>query len=349
MAIDLRIRKSPGRDFTLDVGFHMDGGRLGILGASGSGKSMTLRSLAGIETPDRGAITLNGRVLFDAAARINLPPQRRRVGYLFQSYALFPNMTVAGNIAVALAGTGKERRARTGEYLERFGLAGMENRLPHQLSGGQQQRVATARMLAADPEAVLLDEPFSALDSHLRERMELQLLDLLRDRDDVILVTHSRDVAYRFATHILAIDGGRVLAFGPTRELFRNPGRIAVAALTGCKNISRIEKTGAASFTALDWGVDLTASRPVPDNATHAGIRAHDLQPVPPGEAGVDNVIAIRVTEQAEDVFEWNVIFAPAASPDPDRHRLWYKYSKYAADGVPGHLRVPPEAIMFLE
>ncbi|MCD7897424.1 MAG: ATP-binding cassette domain-containing protein, partial [Planctomycetaceae bacterium] len=202
MAIDLRIRKSPGRDFTLDVGFHMDGGRLGILGASGSGKSMTLRSLAGIETPDRGAITLNGRVLFDAAARINLPPQRRRVGYLFQSYALFPNMTVAGNIAVALAGTGKERRARTGEYLERFGLAGMENRLPHQLSGGQQQRVATARMLAADPEAVLLDEPFSALDSHLRERMELQLLDLLRDRDDVILVTHSRDVAYRFATHI---------------------------------------------------------------------------------------------------------------------------------------------------
>ncbi|MCD7896500.1 MAG: hypothetical protein LUG50_07460, partial [Planctomycetaceae bacterium] len=146
-----------------------------------------------------------------------------------------------------------------------------------------------------------------------------------------------------------AIDGGRVLAFGPTRELFRNPGRIAVAALTGCKNISRIEKTGAASFTALDWGVDLTASRPVPDNAIHAGIRAHDLQPVPPGEAGVDNVIAIRVTEQAEDVFEWNVIFAPAASPDPDRHRLWYKYSKYAADGVPGHLRVPPEAIMFLE
>ena len=160
---------------------------LGILGPSGCGKSMTLKSIAGIVEPDSGSIILDGRELFNSSRKVNLKPQKRRVGYLFQNYALFPNMTVEENILTGLK-AGKrygeaQQKKRVSEMMERFRLSGLEKRYPAQLSGGQQQRVALARILAYEPEALLLDEPFSAMDTHLRERLRLELQSrLLRDK-----------------------------------------------------------------------------------------------------------------------------------------------------------------------
>ena len=200
MRLSVDIHKDFG-PFRLDAAFETDSGAVtGLLGASGCGKSVTLRCIAGIETPDEGHIELDGEVLFDSAARINLSPQKRRVGYLFQNYALFPNMTVEQNIAAGVrdrAGR-KETAAR---LMRAFYLEGHEHKYPRQLSGGQQQRVALARILANKPRALLLDEPFSALDSYLKWQVELELLDLLgRFEGPVLFVTHSRDEVRRLCT-----------------------------------------------------------------------------------------------------------------------------------------------------
>ena len=170
MSLVVDIRKSLG-DFRLDVSFTAEDGVMGILGPSGCGKSMTLRCIAGVEKPDEGRIELDGVTLFDSARGINLRPQRRRVGYLFQNYALFPNMTVRQNILCGLRHE-KDRAKREqlmSEYIELMQLGGLEGHYPSQLSGGQQQRVALVRILVNRPRLLMLDEPFSALDSHLRE------------------------------------------------------------------------------------------------------------------------------------------------------------------------------------
>ena len=195
MSLLVDIQKQLG-DFTLNVLLESDGGIVGLLGASGCGKSMTLKCIAGIEKPDSGHIELDGTVLFDAESGINLSPQERRVGYLFQNYALFPNMTVRQNI---LCGMHREknravREAKLREMLRLFQLEGLEHHRPYQLSGGQMQRTALARILVNEPHLLMLDEPFSALDSHLREKLQMELRRLLADYGrDVLMVTHSRD------------------------------------------------------------------------------------------------------------------------------------------------------------
>ncbi|MDR0600885.1 MAG: ATP-binding cassette domain-containing protein, partial [Treponema sp.] len=263
MSVAVSIRKRLSRAFLLEVEFETGkkgegvSGCLGILGPSGAGKSMTLKCIAGIETPDEGRIEVNGRVLFDSAKKINLKPQVRRAGYLFQNYALFPAMTALENIAAALPLPKKERTAKAMEWSERFGLGGCERLRPGKLSGGEQQRTALARMLAREPEIILLDEPFSALDSGLRERMQLQFLELLASRGDAILVTHSRDEVYKLCGEILVMEGGRVLRQDETGELFKNPRSVAAARITGCKNISPVRRVGDREIFAVDWGLRL--------------------------------------------------------------------------------------------
>ncbi|MDR2376601.1 MAG: ATP-binding cassette domain-containing protein [Treponema sp.] len=354
------IRKRLSRSFSLEAEFETSGGVgcLGILGASGCGKSMTLKCIAGIETPDEGHIEINGRVLFDSAAKLDLRPQARRVGYLFQNYALFPRMTVLENImaalpAVTVPGRGRaaEKRRKALDWVERFGLAGLEDRRPAALSGGQQQRAALARMLICGPEAILLDEPFSALDTNLREQMQARMLELLAGRDDVILVTHSRDEVFKLCGELLVMDGGRVLRKGRTRELFREPGLVAVARLTGCKNISPVRRLGEREIAALDWGLTLRTAVPVEDTITHVGIRAHDFVPVFPGEAreaGV-NLVRIRVLSCSEEPFEKALLFSNAAAQGPEEsHEIWWKYSNYLNYYNTEQLYIPPESLLLL-
>mgnify|MGYP002645579884 CR=1 FL=1 len=193
--------------FSLDVSLNTDGGVMGILGASGSGKSMTLKCIAGIETPDEGRIVLNGRVLFDSEKHINLPPQKRKVGYLFQNYALFPNMTVETNIAAGLSGSKEEKQEAVARMICLFKLEGLEKRYPSQLSGGQQQRVAIARAIAAKPPVILADEPTGNLDSaSSREIMEI-LKGMHRSGETLILITHDNGIAAQAKRVVRIMDG----------------------------------------------------------------------------------------------------------------------------------------------
>ncbi|MDR2344014.1 MAG: ATP-binding cassette domain-containing protein [Spirochaetaceae bacterium] len=349
MGIAVRIRKKLSQSFTLELDFESSAGCLGILGPSGSGKSMTLKCIAGIEKPDEGFIAVDGRTLFDSAKRVNLRPQERRVGYLFQNYALFPNMTVLENIS-APPGAGRSP-PEASRWIERFGLSGLENRYPRQLSGGQQQRAALARMLISSPNAVLFDEPFSALDSTLREYMQLQLQKLLQDEEgggaffrNAILVTHNRDEVYRLCRELAVMSGGRMIVKGDTRGVFQNPRFVNAALLTGCKNISPVRRLSENEVFALDWGLPLRLNGSA-GGITHIGIRAHDFVPVrtPHGF----NEVRISVSRLSSEPFEEVVLFTNAdAKETSEKKEIWWKYSKYMEQSMPESLFLPPEALL---
>ena len=196
MGLYVKIKKDFG-GFVLDSEFEADAEVLGILGESGCGKSMTLRCIAGVVTPDEGRIELDGTVFFDSEKKINLKPQERHVGLLFQNYALFPNMNVMQNLQAGIRGQKlrkDEQQKRITEMMEKFCLQGLERHKPSQLSGGQQQRVALARILLTRPRLLMLDEPFAALDEFLRWKLELELEDVLKEFDATTLfVSHNRD------------------------------------------------------------------------------------------------------------------------------------------------------------
>ena len=245
MSLSVDIRRHLA-GFDLDVSFEVADARetLALLGPSGCGKSMTLKCVAGIVTPDEGRIVLNDRVLFDSAAGVNLRPQERRVGYLFQSYALFPNMTVEQNVGVGVLGASKEERAaRVAEQVRAFRLDGLQKKRPAQLSGGQQQRVALARIMASKPELLLLDEPFSALDGYLRWQLERELTDTLREfPGGSVYVSHNRDEVYRMCDTVCVVCAGKSEPKLTVSELFSTPSTLAAALISGCKNVSRARK-----------------------------------------------------------------------------------------------------------
>ena|GEM_PF-545723 len=284
MGLTVAIEKSyPG--FTLETAFDVEDEIFAVLGESGCGKSLTLKCIAGIEKPDRGRIVLNDRVLYDSEAGINLPPQQRRVGYLFQQYALFPNMTVAENIGVAVPKD--KREAVVARFIRDFSLDGMESQAPATLSGGQKQQVALARMLAADPELILLDEPLSALDSNLRMELQLQILDVFdRYRKPILFVSHSRDEVYALSHRLGIIHGGHMDCVGAKEEVFANPETQAGARVTGCKNIAGIEVVAAeqaASASAEMPGIsEIPAGSEKPDEAEASRTSVVSAAPDPP-------------------------------------------------------------------
>ena len=320
MSIEVQIRKKLG-SFLLDISFQSRARRIGILGASGCGKSMTLKSIAGIETPDEGRIEVEGHTLFDRERRVNLKPQKRNVGYLFQNYALFPTMTVEKNIAAGLEGSRQEKEARVREMVKKFQLEGLEKRLPGQLSGGQQQRVALARIMAYEPDVLLLDEPFSALDMYLKDRLQQELMEMLADyKGTVIMVSHNRDELYRFSGELLVIDEGHIVAAGETKELFRNPVSREAARLTGCKNFSRVRRVDAHTAEASDWGVTLRTTREIPEDTRWFGYRAHDFVPIW-GEAG-ENMLRFDMESSALLPFERNYYLRPGICWFVQRERI---------------------------
>ncbi len=266
--------------FHLKVAFTTDQQPLGLLGGSGAGKSMILRCLAGIETPSCGRIVLNGRVLFDSEKGINLPSRARRIGFLVQNYALFPHLSVAQNIAFGLPKklSAGSIRVQVEEQLIAMQLQGLGDRYPHQLSGGQQQRVALARALASQPEALLLDEPFSALDTHLRSQLEEQMTETLGGYQGVTLfVTHNMEEAYRICPNLLVLEHGRAIHYGSKDDIFQHPTTVGVAQITGCKNFSRAVLQSSQQVEAIDWGCTLQVIEPVKSELSHIGIRAHQV------------------------------------------------------------------------
>ncbi|MEA5572904.1 molybdate ABC transporter permease subunit [Calothrix sp. UHCC 0171] len=267
-------------DFHLKITFNADNQSLGLLGGSGAGKSMILRCLAGIETPTKGKIILNGKVLFDSEKNINIPPKERRIGFLVQNYALFPNMTVAQNIAFGLPKELSQAAAKqqVNAQLVAVQLQGLGDRYPHQLSGGQQQRVALARALASQPEALLLDEPFSALDTYLRSQLEQEMVARLADYPGVALfVTHNMEEAYRVCPNLLVLEDGLAVQHGSKHDIFEHPNTVSVAQITGCKNFSRAEVKELNKIVAIDWGCNLEVIEPIPNKLSHVGIRAHQI------------------------------------------------------------------------
>ena len=282
--------------FSLDVSFRVDDARevMGLLGASGCGKSMTLKCIAGVVTPDCGHIELDGRVLFDSESRVDVPARDRRVGYLFQDYALFPNMDVLHNVMAGVRSrdAAERRRVAMGQ-IRAFRLDGLERLRPAQLSGGQRQRVAIARIMGSDPDLLLLDDPFSALDGYLRWQLELELSDTLREFGrPTVFVSHSRDEVYRLCDTVCVVSSGTSEPKLTVPQLFSAPDTLSAALISGCKNVSRARPVGRGLLACDDWGVTLRASREVAPDATHVGIRAHYLRVVSVGEGLAGSVPA---------------------------------------------------------
>lgn len=279
MSVIVDIRKELAA-FDLEVSFEVGNETLGFLGVSGCGKSMTLRCIAGVETPDEGKIIVNGTTYFDSAAKINMSPQQRKTALLFQNYQLFPHMTVAKNIAAGLGKnvSAEERKRIVQNELRRFSLVGFEDRYPLQLSGGQQQRVALARMLAARPAILMLDEPFSALDAHLKAQLEQNMQALFESFDGSIMyVSHDIDEAYRLCDRIAVVDDGKIESLGTPGETVGRPSSLAAMKLSGCKNMTPCEYRDEHTVWCPGWGVELNVDDTVPKDALYLGVRASYL------------------------------------------------------------------------
>lgn len=256
MSLHVNIKKQL-KNFLLEVKFDAKEGVLGVLGASGSGKSVTLKCIAGLITPDEGEIVLNGKVLFDSKKNIDISPQKRKIGYLFQSYALFPNMTVEENILIGMSEKDFAKRKKVlYDFIELLQLQGLEKQYPKQLSGGQQQRVAFARLLAYNPEVLLLDEPFSALDSHLKEQLQIQLKEILKGYQKTsVMVSHDRNEIYRLCERTMTMKSGELLQIGQTKDVFLKPEDPVTARLTGWRNLSNIIFLNENQVKAIEWNM----------------------------------------------------------------------------------------------
>lgn len=348
MSLEVNIEKKLD-GFTLRAAFTVGNTSTALLGASGCGKSITLRCIAGIVKPDRGRIVLDGRVLFNSTRHIDLPPQQRGVGLLFQNYALFPNMTVEQNVLCGLKAEKDPaaRRAACAEMLCAMRLEALAKRYPAQLSGGQQQRVALARILVGKPRILMLDEPFSALDSYLREEVEGEVGSLLANfAGTALLVTHNRDEAYRLCKEMIVLNEGQVLRTGSTKAVFADPQSVAAARLTGCKNILPCTPLDSHTVRLDGWDTTLRLTLPVPAGCTAVGIRAHDFTPC---AADVPNAIPVKAVSTSENPFDWNLI----CTPPEGTAQLWWKVSKKslssAAPAAPQYLCAAPESIMPLK
>lgn len=305
MSVFVDLEKRLKGDFHLKVAFEAENEILALLGASGCGKSMTLKCIAGIERPDRGRIVVDGATLFDSEKHIDLTPQRRRTGLMFQNYALFPNMTVAQNIrAGARRERDKARREALAERLmESFQLQPLAKHYPSQLSGGQQQRVALARILCSRPKAILLDEPFSALDGFLKWNLELELSDLLsRFNGPIVWVSHDLGECRRNCSQVCVMENGLAGHIMGLDELIRRPDSLSAARLAGYKNFFPCRACEGGVFVP-DWGLTLRGISAGPEHSLLAvGPDAVDLS----GKA-----YAFRVLRVIQDVGHNVVLLRP--------------------------------------
>lgn len=285
------------RGLDLDVA---NGALVAVLGPSGCGKTTLLRIIAGFERPDGGAVRLGGREV--AGPGVTLPPEQRRIGVVPQEGALFPHLSVGDNVAFGLR-RDKRRSGRVGEFLELVGLSGFESRMPHELSGGQQQRVALARALAPRPAIVLLDEPFTALDTGLRASVRTDVQAALRaTAATAVLVTHDQEEALSMADQVAVMADGRIAQVAPPAELYRAPDSLRVATFVGDAVVLDALAEGATASCALG---EVTLRQPAPAGRGRVVVRPEQVVISPRGEVpatvlsttyyGHDALIRLRV------------------------------------------------------
>ncbi|OLO39200.1 hypothetical protein BTR23_09095 [Alkalihalophilus pseudofirmus] len=282
--LDVSLQKQLD-NFTLDVSFQVNNGITAILGPSGCGKSLTLQCLAGLQVPDKGKIVLHDRTLFDTSNKTAIKTRRRNIGYVFQNYALFPHLTVKENIAFGIKNVYKKAQLeeKVGQMIAKIQLQDFEKHYPRQLSGGQQQRVALGRTLITNPELLLLDEPFSALDHHVKHQLEQELLAIIQQNFSgvVLLVTHNMEEAYRLSDQIILLKQGRVIQSGAKETVFQRPETISAAQIIGCKNILPIDALELkrdfiqCTIQGLTIAMD---NHSCTDGLTHIGIHAENIQ-----------------------------------------------------------------------
>lgn len=288
-------------DFDLNISFNLGNKPLALLGASGSGKSMILKCISGLENPDMGYIEKDGKILFDSRRNININPRDRKIGFIFQNYALFPHMTVYENIAFGLMNKKKDERDEIiFEKLKKVHLANFENKYPMELSGGQQQRVAIARALALEPEILLFDEPFSALDNYTRESVIGEIGEILGDfGGKSIFVTHNMNEAYELCEDIVVINKGIKECEGDKKSIFHSPPTYETAKITGCKNIVEVRQIDEETIYVSKWDAILTVN--ANKNIKYIGIRAHDIEI---SEERKENTISCKLEYVNEKPFE---------------------------------------------
>jgi molybdate transport system ATP-binding protein len=315
------VKRLPG--FTLDVEWTAGEGVAALFGPSGAGKTLTLQCPSGLLEPDAGRVVVDDRVLFDAETGVDLPPQRRQIGYVFQGYALFPHLTVRGNVGFGLRARGRvERRRREDEVLARLGLEAFAERYPRELSGGQRQRVALGRALATDPALLLLDEPLSALDLPLRQALRDELRTILTGWGiAAVLVTHDLTEAYRLGDRIVVYEEGRVIQAAPRAELLSQPSSRSVARIMGIRNLVQgVALKATADRIQFRWrGQVLEAVNspthsylPAPDSPLAFFIRPEYVRLIRKDRTGVDgshhmNLMAGTVVREVDLGASWTL------------------------------------------
>lgn len=357
MGLEVDITKK-FKGFELNVKFNADNEVSGLLGASGSGKSMTLRCISGIETPEMGKIVLNNRVLFDSEKKINVPIRQRRVGFLFQNYALFPNMTIEQNIGFGLSKNINKLQKNNiiMKEIEAMQLDGLEKRYPYELSGGQQQRAALARAFVVKPEILLLDEPFSALDEYLRNHMIKQLKeDIAGFSGTTIFVTHNMDEAYQVCENIIILSNGKIDISGYKEDVFNKPETVSSAKLTGCKNISRAKKADSKTIEAIDWGIKVTAYDEIKDDISYVGVRAHYFEFIDKPSIEEVNTFDLFPAFTRETLFRMMVYlkFNKPAESRNDYHILWdiskEEWNLIKDKPIPWKIRINPKKVILMK
>lgn len=310
-----------------------------------------LSLICGLATPTSGSILLNGK---DISSLNRYDYRSHDIGVIFQSFNLLPKLTARENVILSMDIAGypcEDKKAHADEVLKKVALGPKEaDRRILKLSGGQQQRVALARIMAYEPSVILLDEPFSALDVFLKDRLQQEMMELLSDYDGtVILVSHSRDEIYRFSEELLVIDDGKQICYGDTKAIFDCPEQVEAARLTGCKNIVRVKRLDEHSIEIPDWGTRLHLEQEIDAEITHIGLRAHEFIPVW-GERE-DNCIPVKEKGKAEFPFEWKYFLKGETEESDDI--CWYVqknlWDELTEKGIPDYLKLPEKEILLLK
>jgi ABC-type sulfate/molybdate transport systems ATPase subunit len=345
-------KKLPG--FKLQLQFSCGQEIIGVLGASGSGKSMLLNCIAGLVRPDKGKIVFRDEPFYDSARNLNLKPQKRKTGYLFQNYAMFPRMTVAENIAFGLERLDKtEQKRKVDELLTRFHLENLGSRYPSQLSGGQQQRVALARAMAVEPQILLLDEPFSALDTYLKNQMMKEMQDSLKEfQGTTLFVTHNMEEAYRLCDRLIVLNQGRVETMGTKKEVFCRPATMETAKISGCKNIAAAVRRAEHTAEIPDWGIRVATNMSIESKEGFVGIRANHLELAQDGNQ--ENCYPVWIAEESEAPFGSTLYLKIGSAPrhGEDFHLQWEARKKQRDEVValpqPFFIRMDPQDVFFM-